>query len=34
MASRGVRGTDESYTWDESYTNSENMFLAYQYGAW
>ena len=26
-------GTDESYTWDESYTNSENMFLAYQYGA-
>ena len=26
-------GKDESYTWDESYTNSENLFLAYQYGA-
>ncbi len=26
-------GTDESYTWDESYTISENLFLAYQYGA-
>ncbi len=26
-------GTDESYTWDESYTNSENLFLAYQRGA-
>jgi hypothetical protein len=26
-------GNDESYTWDESYTNSENLFLAYQYGA-
>ena len=25
--------TDESYTWDESYTNSENLFLAYQRGA-
>src|SRR5215813_5941375 len=24
---------DESYTWDESYTNSENLFLAYQRGA-
>jgi hypothetical protein len=23
-------GKDESYTWDESYTNSENLFLAYQ----
>jgi len=32
----GVRwrpGTDESYTWDESYTISENLFLAYQRGA-
>ena len=26
-------GKDESYTWDESYTNSENLFLAYQRGA-
>jgi DUF1680 family protein len=26
-------GTDYSYTWDESYTNSENLFLAYQRGA-
>jgi uncharacterized protein len=26
-------GTDESYTWDESYTLSENLFLAYQRGA-
>jgi DUF1680 family protein len=26
-------GTDESYTWDESYTISENLFLAYQRGA-
>lgn len=26
-------GTDESYTWDESYTMSENLFLAYQRGA-
>jgi uncharacterized protein len=26
-------GTDESYTWDESYTVSENLFLAYQRGA-
>ena len=25
--------TDEIYTWDESYTNSENLFLAYQRGA-
>ena len=25
--------TDESFTWDESYTNSENLFLAYQRGA-
>jgi hypothetical protein len=24
---------DESWTWDESYTNPENMFLAYQRGA-
>ncbi|WP_348268055.1 glycoside hydrolase family 127 protein [Edaphobacter paludis] len=24
---------DASWTWDESYTNSENMFLAYQRGA-
>jgi hypothetical protein len=24
---------DESYTWDESYTMSENLFLAYQRGA-
>ena len=24
---------DESYTWDESYTNSENLFIAYQRGA-
>jgi DUF1680 family protein len=27
------RGKDESYTWDESYTISENLFLAYQRGA-
>ncbi len=26
-------GTDESYTWDESYTISENLFLAYRRGA-
>lgn len=26
-------GTDASYTWDESYTISENLFLAYQRGA-
>jgi DUF1680 family protein len=26
-------GTDESYTWDESYTIPENLFLAYQRGA-
>lgn len=26
-------GTDESYTWDESYTISENLFIAYQRGA-
>ena len=26
-------GKDESYTWDESYTNSENLFLAYHRGA-
>ena len=26
-------GTDESYTWDESYTIAENLFLAYQRGA-
>jgi DUF1680 family protein len=26
-------GTDESWTWDESYTISENLFLAYQRGA-
>jgi uncharacterized protein len=26
-------GTDESYTWDESYTISENLFLADQRGA-
>jgi uncharacterized protein len=26
-------GTDESYTWDESYTISENLFVAYQRGA-
>jgi DUF1680 family protein len=26
-------GTDELYTWDESYTISENLFLAYQRGA-
>jgi hypothetical protein len=26
-------GTDESYTWDESYTMPENLFLAYQRGA-
>jgi DUF1680 family protein len=26
-------GTDESYTWDESYTVPENQFLAYQRGA-
>ncbi len=25
--------TDESYTWDESFTNPENLFLAYQRGA-
>jgi DUF1680 family protein len=26
-------GKDASYTWDESYTISENLFLAYQHGA-
>lgn len=26
-------GTDRSWTWDESYTISENLFLAYQRGA-
>ena len=26
-------GTGETYTWDESYTISENLFLAYQRGA-
>jgi DUF1680 family protein len=26
-------GKDESYSWDESYTISENLFLAYQRGA-
>ena len=26
-------GTDDTYTWDESYTISENLFLAYQRGA-
>jgi uncharacterized protein len=26
-------GTDESYTWDESYTMPENLFLAYRQGA-
>jgi DUF1680 family protein len=26
-------GTDESFTWDESYTMPENLFLAYQRGA-
>ncbi len=26
-------GTDESYTWDESYTISENLLLAYRRGA-
>jgi uncharacterized protein len=26
-------GTDESYTWDESYTVPENLFIAYQRGA-
>jgi uncharacterized protein len=26
-------GKDESWTWDESYTMPENLFLAYQYGA-
>jgi len=26
-------GKDESWTWDESYTISENLFLAYQQGA-
>ena len=26
-------GKDESWTWDESYTMSENLFLAYQRGA-
>lgn len=26
-------GTDESYTWDESYTIPENLFIAYQRGA-
>lgn len=26
-------GTDETYTWDESYTISENLFLAFQRGA-
>ncbi len=26
-------GTDESFTWDESYTMAENLFLAYERGA-
>lgn len=26
-------GTDESWTWDESYTIAENLFIAYQRGA-
>jgi uncharacterized protein len=26
-------GTDETYTWDESYTMPENLYLAYQRGA-
>ncbi|MGH8252402.1 MAG: beta-L-arabinofuranosidase domain-containing protein, partial [Steroidobacteraceae bacterium] len=26
-------GTDESFTWDESYTLSENLFIAFQRGA-
>lgn len=26
-------GKDQSYRWDESYTNPENLFLAYQQGA-
>ena len=26
-------GKDESWTWDESYTISENLFLAYRFGA-
>lgn len=27
------KGKDQSYRWDESYTNPENLFLAYQRGA-
>ena len=27
------RGKDQSFRWDESYTNPENLFLAYQRGA-
>ena len=27
------QGKDQSYRWDESYTNPENLFLAYQRGA-
>ncbi len=30
---RPKHADDESYTWDESYTISENLFLAYQRGA-
>ncbi len=30
---RPNHANDESYTWDESYTISENLFLAYQRGA-
>jgi len=30
---RAAHEKDESYTWDESYTISENLFLAYQRGA-
>ncbi len=30
---RAGHDNDESYTWDESYTISENLFLAYQRGA-
>jgi len=30
---RANHADDESYTWDESYTMSENLFLAYQRGA-
>ena len=33
MGRAGGPDKDESYTWDESYTMSENLFLAYQRGA-